>query len=208
MRRANFNAFWSRKLGTVSSPRRKEFNLAGKGTRFWLTNILPVIGTLSREDRLGMGLTVGILIHSLDEGRYRSTLQLELDRKIRSAYSNIWYTSWLALTKSVMTNDTRKTYVTSCPSYSLWFKNFIIGIHKRMCHVVHQDKIVTLEVLYKIVEGLEKKYLVEENDREKKKIVDTVVFVLCIFFIWTKRRGDIKDCVRRIKTCFGRWRNS
>lgn len=74
--------------------------------------------------------------------------------------------------------------------------------------MVHQDKIVTLEVLYKIVEGLEKKYLVEENDREKKKIVDTVVFVLCIFFIWTKRRGDIKDCVRRIKTCFGRWRNS
>ena len=47
--------------------------------------------------------------------------------------------------------------------------------------MVHQDKTVTLEVLYKIVEGLEKKYLVEENDREKKKIVDTVVFVLCIF---------------------------
>ena len=48
-----------------------------------------------------------------------------------------------------MAKDTRKTYVTSCPSYSLWFERFIVGMHKRMGDVVHQDKAVTLEVLHK-----------------------------------------------------------
>ena len=78
------------------------------------------------------------------------------------------HASKLTLTTSIMAKDTRKTYVTSCLSYSLWFKYFIAGRHKRMGDVVHQDKVVTSKVLYKVVEGLKENYL-EGKMTERRK---------------------------------------
>ena len=73
------------------------------------------------------------------------------------------------LTTSVMARDTRKTYVTSCPLYSLWFEMFVFGIHKRMGDVVHQDKDATLDVVHKLIEGLEVDYLEGEVMGKKKR---------------------------------------
>ena len=181
IRRANLDAFWSREPGTVSATRRDSLKLAEIGMRLGLKNILPVMGPFPLEDSLGMGLAVGMLIRSLDKGRYQSTLQFESVRKMRSAFSNMWHASKLTLTTSVMAKDTRKTYVTSCPSYSLWFERFIVGMHKRMGDVVHQDKAVTLEVIHKLVEGLEEDYLEGKTYREKEKIADIAVFILGSF---------------------------
>lgn len=69
-----------------------------------------------------------------------------------------------------MPRDTRKTdviYATSCPSYYLWFERFIVGIHKRMGDIVHQDKHVTLDVIHTLVEIFEINYIGRESDREK-----------------------------------------
>jgi len=38
-----------------------------------------------------------------------------------------------------------------------------------------------LEVIYKLIEGLKKNYLQGRSDREKEKIADITVFVLCTF---------------------------
>ena len=65
------------------------------------------------------------------------------------------------LTTSVMTQDVRKPYVTSCPSYSLWISRFMTGMHKMMDDVVKQDKAVTLEVIHRLIEGLEEDFLTE-----------------------------------------------
>ena len=71
------------------------------------------------KDTQGMELAVCILIWSLDKGRHQSTLQYKSVRKLRSAYSNVWHASKHTLSIIVMDQDVRKTYVISCPSYSL-----------------------------------------------------------------------------------------
>ena len=167
--RENLDAFWSREPGIVSSTRRDSMKLAGIGMRLGLSNILPVMEPFPLEDRLGMGLAVGMLICSLDEGTNQNTLQFESVRKMKSAFSNMWDVSKLTLTTSLMAKDIRKTYVTSCPSYLLWFERLIIGMDIRMSDMAHPDKAVTLEVLDKLVEGLEKDYLEGENYQEKEK---------------------------------------
>ena len=149
IKRANLDIFCSREPGTVSATRNGSLKLAEIRMRLGLDNMLPVMGPFLLKDNLGMGLAVGMLIRSLDKGRYQSTLQFESVRKMRSVFSNMWHASKFTLTTSVMANDIRKTYVTSCPSYSLWFERFIVGMHKRMGDVVHQDKALTLEVLLK-----------------------------------------------------------
>ena len=80
-----------------------------------LPNILPVMGFFPLEDRLGIGIAVGMLIGSLDKGRYQSTLQFESVSKIRSAYSNMWHACKFTLTTNIITKKIRNVYVTSCP---------------------------------------------------------------------------------------------
>ena len=82
----------------------------------------------------------------------------------------------------------RKTYVTSYPSYSLLFERFIVGMHKMMGDKVHQDKAVTLEVVHKLIEGLEDEYGRASGDQVKENIVDMEVFILASFL--AELRGE------------------
>ena len=97
-----------------------------------------------------------------------------------------------ALTTSVMARDVRKTYVTSCPSYSLWFERFIVGMHKRMGDEVHQDKAVTLEVVHKLIDGLEVEYTRASSDKFKEHIVDMGVFILASFLAGLRGEETLK----------------
>ena len=139
-----------------------------------------------------MGIAVCTLKRSLDKGRYQSTLQYESVRKMRSSYSNIWHASKFTLTTSVMARDVRKTYVTSCPSYSLWFERFMVGMHKRMGDEVHQDKAITLDVVHRLVEGLEQEYLNSSNDIDKERVVDMAVFILASFLAGLRGEETLK----------------
>ena len=76
-------------------------------------------GDISVKDTQEMGLAICILIWTLDKGRHHATLQYESDRNLWSAYSNVWHASKRTLITSVMAQYDRKTYVTSCLSYSL-----------------------------------------------------------------------------------------
>ena len=111
-----------------------------------------------------MGIAVCMLRRFWDKGRYQSILQFESVRKMHSAYSNVWHTLMHVLTTSVMARDVRKTYVTSCPSYSLWSGIFIVGIQKRMGDKIRQDKAVTLKVVYKFIDGLEGEFTKTSSD--------------------------------------------
>ena len=70
MRRENLDTFWSREPGIVSSTRRDSSKLAGIEMRLGLPNILPVMGSFPLEDRLGIELAAGMLIHFFDKVRY------------------------------------------------------------------------------------------------------------------------------------------
>ena len=46
---------------------------------------------------------------------------------------------------------------------------------------VHQDKTVTLEVIHKLMEGLEEEYFEAGTDEERGDLVDMSVFILASF---------------------------
>ena len=77
------------------------------------------MGLFPVKDSLGIGLVVLMLVRFLNKGRHQTTLQFESVRNMRSAFSNWFHASKFTITTSVMARDVRKTYVTSCPSYSL-----------------------------------------------------------------------------------------
>ena len=75
-----------------------------------------------------------------------------------------------------MARDIKKTYVTSCPTYGLWFERFILGMHKRMGDEVHQDQAITLAVMHKLIEGLDFDFDRSKSNEEKGVIADQAVF--------------------------------
>ena len=105
----------------MAATKREGAKIGRLGALVGLVNLFPAMGPFPLEDTQGMGIAVCMLERSLDKGRYRNTLQFETVRKLRSAFSNIWHASRQTLTTSVMARDLKKTYVTSCPIYGLWF---------------------------------------------------------------------------------------
>ena len=155
IRRENLDVCWTREPRSVEVTRRDSKNIVGISQSLCLSNNLPKMGPFTLCDTQGMSLAICNSIRSLDKCRYQSTLQYESVRQLRSAYSNVWHTSKHTLTTSVMVQDIRKTYITSCPSYSLWLARFMTEIYKRIGDMVKQDKAVTLDDIYKLVESLE-----------------------------------------------------
>ena len=130
-----------------------------------------------------MSLVLSMLRRSLDKGRYRATVQFETVRKMRLVYSNIWHASKYTLTTSVMVRDLKKTLVTSCPSYSLWFKRFVQGMHKRIGDEVYQDQEITLEVVHRLVNNLEKDYRDSVGNEKREHIANQAVFILAVLLM-------------------------
>ena len=107
---------------------------------------------------------------------------------MRSAYLNIWHSSKHTLTTSVMARDLKKMFENSCPSYSLWFERFVQGMHKRMGDESHQDQAITLEVIHRLIEDLEKDYRDNAEIDKREHIANLTIFVLAVFM--ATRRGE------------------
>ena len=110
-----------------------------------------------------------------------------------------------------MARDLKKTYVTSCSTYGLWFERFVIGMHKRMNDEVHQDQAVTLGVVHQLIEGLERDFIASKIEEEKDSLVDQAIFTLEDFLaalrgeevlrlVWGKR-GLILRRPEGIRSC-------
>jgi len=72
------------------------------------------------------------LMHSLLVGKYAVFIQFDTTKKMCSMYSNVYHASTGATGMAVVAKGMAKTFVTSCPMYSYWFKCFMLGVHKRI----------------------------------------------------------------------------
>ena len=57
---------------------------------------------------------------------------------------------------------------------------------------MRQDKVVILEVIHRLMEGLEEEYLKPGTDDERGILVDISVFILASFLETLRRRGDFE----------------
>lgn len=161
IRRANLDAFWGRESSTVLANRRNLNQLLS----LWDSqvgippNALPPLGPYPNHDLFGVSVAVGMLLKSLQPGRYRNYCQFETIRKLRSAYSNVYHAS-IESAQSSMTlgRDTAKAYLTTCPTQSMWFERFVKGLLRRMGQEVRQDLAVSIPVMLALQDLLEEEW--------------------------------------------------
>jgi hypothetical protein len=148
--RANLDACWSRETTTIDANRR---NLA-QLIKIWkqmgvLPHVLPPLGPHAPQDLFGMAAAVAMLSKSTQPGRHEeSYTQFESLRKLRAAYSNFYLASSLS-TATAMTlgRDTAKSFLTTCPTQSMWFERFAKGCLKRMGQEIKQDLAVSVHAM-------------------------------------------------------------
>jgi hypothetical protein len=168
IRRAILDSFWGRAEATVANNFRDVKKLKDIGISVGLENLLPEMGPFALEDEWGMGIAVGMLYRSLDSGLYRDTLQFSSTRKLRSAFSNLWGSSVHSMTRGVMAKDTIKTFVTKCPTYSLWFERFVKGMHSRMGDDRRPDAAISTEVMHAVIKRVNIDFIESTRDFDER----------------------------------------
>jgi len=90
-------------------------------------------------------------------------------RKLRAAYSNLFHAS-ASGSVSMMTigRDSAKTFLSSCPSHSLWFERFAKGCLRRMGQEVRQDLAMSVKVLLALLDLVEREWLADPSPQGKE----------------------------------------
>jgi hypothetical protein len=129
IRQANLDALWGRESHTVDSTLRAAKQLALLWTQVGLDPEFPALGPHPVGDTVGFRVAIGMLLKSLEPGRYSQVhQQFETTRKLRAGYSNMYMGS-LEGTSSLCTvgGDRVKHYLTMSTTQSTWFERFSAG---------------------------------------------------------------------------------
>jgi hypothetical protein len=171
LRRVNLDTFWAREESTVTANRRNLNQLV----RLWVDQLgmpapLPSLGPYPTTDVLGVGVAVAMLLKSRETGHYQDHMQFETIRKLRSAYSNVYHaTSQGASAMMTLGRDSAKSFLSTCPTHSLWFERFARGCLKRMGQEVRRDLALSSKVIRELLEILEKEWQTA-SEVEKHKL--------------------------------------
>jgi hypothetical protein len=142
---------WGREPSTVGSTLRSAVNLLRTWERLGVVPSFPNLGPFPVADPFGFGLAIGMIVKSLEPGRYAIYQQFESVRKLRAGYSNIFMTSLEgAMSLRTIGGDRVKYSLTSSPTQSLFFEQFSQGCIRRMGQEVHQDWAIPLPVMHSL----------------------------------------------------------
>ena len=167
IRRASLDALWSREKGTVKNTLREIANIRERARLLGFDGdaMLPPMGPHPVQDVVGMGLAVCVLQRSLDTGRNEATIQFSTTQKMKTAYANMWRASLKGSEGSVISRDTAKLFVTTCPTHGDWSERFSKGMHERMGDKVKQDLGITIEQMHALMERYEHRWIEAGNSR-------------------------------------------
>ena len=125
----------------------------------------PRRGPYPQANVWGMNIVCGILIRSLDKGRNAVNVQYETIRKLRSMYSNFVHTCANGVGPSFVSDNGMSSTISNSSNYSLFFKRFMLGCHRRMGDVWKPDAPITKDILDVCFNILEEQWgLFEENN--------------------------------------------
>jgi len=184
IRRINLDAFWSREPSTLKA------NIGQLNTLITLCEgqgfspHLPARGPFPVEDTVGYSVAFGMLAQSLRAGRHsRSYTQFGTIRKLRSAFSNLYMTSPTCGENQVTSavGGSPKTYLTQCPTNSLWFARWSLGCETRMGFILKQNKVMSIEVLIALIKLTRKKIERSQAEKEKWKCIMLFSYIIISF---------------------------
>jgi len=97
---------------------------------------LPALGPYPVEDSVGFRVAAGMLLKSLEPGRYNQDYQqYKMIRKLRAGYSNLYMASVVGTSSlHTMGGDHVKHYLMTSPTQSAWFERFSLGCAAGLGH--------------------------------------------------------------------------
>lgn len=183
IRRANLDALWGREPHTVDSTLRTARHLIRLWKQVGLEPDFPALGPYPVGDSVGFRVAIGMLLKSLEPGRYhKDHQQFETIRKLRAGYSNIYMASLEGATSlRTVGGDRAKHFLTASPTHSTWFERFSAGCLRRMGQEVRQDWAIPLPAMHALVDLLEKEWAEATRVLEKTLLASIAAYSLIAF---------------------------
>lgn len=198
VRRANLDAFWTRRSGTISqlvSTVRRQVEV---GQMFGFT-MYPNPGPVPFCSDQGMRVAVGTLWQSIQPGRRRKTSQVYSSvKKVRGAYSDMYHRSCRAIeTSLVFRTDTKRQVASSNPVDSEWYWRFQAGLRARIGDSPKQDLAISHEVMLLVQAYFEAMWKVglEESDLKTQKRAATGFLFFGFTFVAGLRGFEVPKIV-------------
>ena len=182
IRRANLDALWGRESSTVLANNRHLKQMLDTWELVGINPPLPPLGPFPMTDVQGFGVAISMLLRSLNPGKYGDYTQFATIRKERSCFSNLYHAS--AVGSSAMSSlgrDTVKSFLTDCPTQSLWFERFSRGCLYRMGEVVKQDLAISIDVMLCMMNLFDEAWLRSTDPWDKSEIAAVALYCMIAF---------------------------
>jgi hypothetical protein len=155
IRRANLDAFWSRRPGTVLGLTRLFTEQVEVGESFGF-NMFGPLGPFGRSYDPGMKAAIGLLWRSQKPGIHEAKMKYSSVRKARSLHTDIFNASARGVQGTMVWRSDRARFVaTEAPTDSAWFNCFMTGFKARIGERRKQDAALSIAVMKALQETLD-----------------------------------------------------
>jgi hypothetical protein len=147
IRRANLDAFWSRRPGTVYGLNNLFAEQVAVGERFGFAMFQP-LGPFGPGHDSGMRAAIGVLSRSQRPGRHEPKMKFSSARKARAVHTDVFNASARGIEGALVWRSERTRFVaTTAPSDSGWFNSFMTGFKARVGERRKQDAALPVGVM-------------------------------------------------------------
>lgn len=154
--RVNLDALWGREPTTVYRNALTVSKMVSLQRDQGIRPLFTPLGPFPDTDVLGYGVAVATVLKSLEPRRYAEYTQWETCQKLCSEYFNAYLASAAGVVDAATVGQNRtKSFVTRCPTQSLWYEKFSLGCTKRMGQITKQDLAISIEVLHELLRLIE-----------------------------------------------------
>jgi len=182
IRRVNLDAINSRAAGTLATHLGNIKSMLETCAEIGRTPNLPQRGPFPLADQVGMGVAVEMQMKSIrNKGRIVPNIQWESLRKARGTQTKMWASSPIGIAEgSTFSGFNRRVSITSAPTQSEFFSDFLSGAKDRMGHQTKNQLSVPIGVVVRMLELVELDITVSENVSNTKALTrfGTLVTIL------------------------------
>ena len=147
IRRANLDAFWSRRPGTVYGLSNLFAEQVSVGEHFGFPMFGP-LGPFGIAYESGLRAAIGVLWRSQQPGRHEAKMKFSSARKARALHTDVYNASARGVEGALVWRSDRTRFVaTAAPSDSGWFNCFMVGFKARVGERRKQDAAIPIGVM-------------------------------------------------------------
>jgi hypothetical protein len=184
IRRANLDAFWARRPGTIYGLNRLFKEQVEVGELFGFT-MFDSLGPFSRNYNSGMKAAIGILSRSQRQGQHEAKMKYSSVRKARSLHTDFYNASAKGVEGTLVWRSDRARFVaTEAPTDSAWFNCFMTGFKARVGERRKQDAAIPIALMVALQLSLEQEWAeatIENNQADLRNLAEHGAFYLFLY---------------------------